>query len=94
LSYVELDETGFVKQVKEKEKISNNASTGLYVFRNAKQFFQTAEKMIKNDIKVKDEFYVSEIYNMLLDSGGRFEIDIADEFIPLGTPDDIRKNEA
>ena len=93
LSYVKIDKTGFVKQVKEKEKISSNASTGLYVFTNAKQFFQAAEEMIKKNIKVRDEFYVSEIYNILLNSGGRFEIDIADEFIPLGTPDDIRKNE-
>ena len=50
--------------------------------------------MIKKDIKVKNEFYVSEIYNILLDSGKKFEIDIAEEFIPLGTPNDIKKNEA
>ena len=94
LSYVEIDEKKFVKQVKEKEKISNNASTGLYIFTNAKQFFQAAEEMIKKNIKVKDEFYVSEIYNILLDSGKRFEIDVAEEFIPLGTPNDIKKTEA
>jgi len=93
LSFVELDYTGFVKRVKEKEKISHNASTGLYIFTNAKQFFETGEEMIKKDIKVKNEFYVSEIYNMLLESGGRFEIDMADEFIPLGTPNDIEKFE-
>ena len=93
LSYVALDNNGFVSQVKEKEKISNNASTGLYIFTNAEQFFQAAEKMIKKNIKVKDEFYVSEIYNILLDSDKRFEIDTADEFIPFGTPDDIKKIE-
>ena len=91
LSFIELNEKGFVKQVKEKQKISNNASTGLYVFTNAKNFFQTTEEMIKKNIKVKDEFYVSEIYNMLLDSGGKFEIDVAEEFTPFGTPNDIAK---
>ena len=49
--------------------------------------------MIKNDIKVKDEFFVSEIYNILLKSGKRFEIDIAEKFIPFGTPEDIRRFE-
>ena len=93
LSYIELDDKGFVKKVKEKEKISQNASTGLYVFSDAEQFFQAGEEMIKKNIKVKDEFYVSEIYNILLETGGIFEIDIADEFIPLGTPDDIKKIE-
>ena len=66
----------------------------MYIFTNAKQFFQAAEEMIKKNIKVKDEFYVSEIYNILLDSGKRFEIDVAEEFIPLGTPNDIKKTES
>jgi len=94
LSFIKLDNSGFVKQVKEKEKISDNASTGLYIFSNAKQFFDASENMIKNKIKIKNEFYVSEIYNMLLNNGKKFEVDIADEFIPFGTPEDIKKFEA
>ena len=50
--------------------------------------------MIKNDIKIKNEFFVSEIYNILLKSGKKFEIDIAEEFIPFGTPSDIKKFES
>ena len=93
LSFVEINEKGLVKRVREKEKISSLASTGLYVFSNGRQFIEAAETMIKNNIKVKDEFFVSEIYNILLKSGKRFEIDIAEEFIPFGTPDDIKKFE-
>ena len=93
LSFVEVNEKGFVKRVREKEKISNLASTGLYVFSNARQFIEAAETMIKNDIKVKDEFFVSEIYNILLKSGKKFEIDIAEEFVPFGTPADVTKFE-
>ena len=91
LSFVELDENGFVKKVKEKEKISSLASTGLYVFSNARQFIEAAETIIKNDIKVKDEFFVSEVYNTLLKTGKKFVGDIAEEFIPFGTPEDIKK---
>ena len=93
LSFVELDEKGLVKRVREKEKISSLASTGLYVFSNVRQFVEAAETMIKNDRKVKGEFFVSEIYNILLKSGKKFEIDIAEEFIPFGTPEDIKKFE-
>ena len=93
LSFVELNEKGIVKRVKEKEKISKLASTGLYVFSNARQFVEAAETMIKNDRRVKDEFFVSEIYNILLKSGRRFDIDIAEEFVPFGTPEDIKKFE-
>jgi len=88
LSFVELNEKGF-----EKEKISSLASTGLYVFSNGKQFIETAETMIKNDILIKDEFFVSEIYNILLKSGKKFVIDIAEEFVPFGTPEDIKRFE-
>ena len=63
----------------------------MYVFSNARQFIEAAETMIKNDRKVKGEFFVSEIYNILLKSGNKFEIDIAEEFIPFGTPEDIKK---
>jgi len=93
LSFVELNDKGLVKQVREKEKISSLASTGLYVFSNVRQFVEAAETMIKNDRRVKDEFFVSEIYNILLKSGKKFEIDIAEEFIPFGTPEDIKKFE-
>jgi hypothetical protein len=49
--------------------------------------------MIKNDILIKDEFFVSEIYNILLKSGKKFVIDIAEEFVPFGTPEDIKRFE-
>ena len=91
LSFIEINEKGLVKKVKEKEKISNLASTGLYVFSSGKQFIDAAEKMIKNNVKIKNEFYISEIYNILLKSGKKFEIDMAEKFIPFGTPSDIKK---
>ena len=93
LSFVKLNQDGFVSQIKEKEKISNLASTGLYIFSNAKQFIETTEEIIQKNIKVKDEFFISGIYNTLLKSGKKFVVDVAEEFIPLGTPDDIKKFE-
>tara|TARA_Y100001936_G_scaffold227826_1_gene248487 strand:+ start:8546 stop:9622 length:1077 start_codon:yes stop_codon:yes gene_type:complete len=93
LSFVKLNKTGFVEEVKEKEMISEYASTGLYIFTNAEEFFEAGKQMIENKNKVKNEYYVSEIYNILLKSDKKFEIDIAEEFFPLGTPDDLKKFE-
>ena len=89
LSFVELDEDGFVKRTKEKEPISNLASTGLYIFTKGNDFVNAAETMIKNDVKTNNEFFVSELYNILIKEGKRFVVDITDEFIPLGTPEDM-----
>ena len=71
----------------------NGKISSQYVFSNGKQFIETAETMIKNDILIKDEFFVSEIYNILLKSGKKFVIDIAEEFVPFGTPEDIKRFE-
>ena len=93
LSFIKLNEKGFVSEVKEKVKISEHASTGLYVFSKAEEFFRYAQEMIDRGNKVKNEYYVSEIYNMMIKSDARFEIDVAEEFVALGTPNDLRKFE-
>ena len=93
LSFIKLNEKGFVEQVAEKEKISNYASTGLYIFTKSEQFFKAWQEMIEKENNVKNEYYVSEIYNMLLKLNAKFEIDIAEEFTALGTPNDLKKFE-
>ena len=69
LSFVKLNKIGFVEEVKEKEVISKYASTGLYIFTNAEDFFEAGKQMVENGNKIKNEYYVSEIYNILLKSG-------------------------
>ena len=92
LSFIELD-SEFVKRTKEKEPISNIASTGLYAFSRGKDFVDAAEFMLSSSLSTNNEYYVSELYNILIKQGKKFLIDLADEFAPLGTPDDIKKFE-
>jgi capsule biosynthesis phosphatase len=90
LSFIKLDSKGFVKRTKEKQVISNIASTGLYIFTKGSDFVEAAEYMIKNSIKSNNEFFVSELYNVLIRDGKKFIVDMAEEFIPLGTPEDLK----
>ena len=92
LSFIELD-SEFVKRTKEKEPISDIASTGLYIFSRGKDFVDAAEFMLSNSLNTNNEYYVSELYNILIKQGKKFMIDLADDFAPLGTPDDIKKFE-
>jgi dTDP-glucose pyrophosphorylase len=92
LSFIELD-SEFVKRTKEKEAISNVASTGLYVFTRGKDFVNAAEFMLSNNSKTNNEYYVSELYNILIKQGKKFVIDLADDFSLLGTPEDIENFE-
>jgi len=93
-SFVEIDNEGIVVRTKEKEVISNFASTGLYVFSKGSDFVKSAEYVIERNILSKNEFYISELYNFLIKNGKKFTIDFADEFAALGTPEDIKKFEA
>ena len=93
LSFIELGPDEFIKRTKEKEPISNIASTGLYTFSRGKDFVEAAEYMLSNNLSVNGEYYVSELYNILIKKGKKFVIDLADNFTPLGTPDDIKKFE-
>ncbi|GAA4726356.1 glycosyltransferase family 2 protein [Brevibacillus fulvus] len=88
-SYVQLDPTGLVKQVKEKEVISPYATTGLYQFAKARYFVEAAEEAIASHDRIKGEYYIAPLYNRLIDKGFRFEIDPVHACFPLGTPEQL-----
>lgn len=86
-SFAKVDpETNFVVEVKEKVAISNLALTGLYSFKIADSFFQTAQYEIENDIKNGGEFYIAPMYNNLIKRGQKFVIDNVESYDVLGTP--------
>ena len=93
-SFVEIDNDDKVIRTKEKKVISNFASTGMYIFSKGSDFIKSAEYAIEKNILTKNEFYISELYNILIKEGKKITVDVADEFVALGTPEDIKKFEA
>ena len=93
-SFVEIDNDDKVIRTKEKKVISNFASTGMYIFSKGSDFIKSAEYAIEKNILIKNEFYISELYNILIKEGKKITVDVADEFVALGTPEDIKKFEA
>lgn len=66
-SYVGFEgESDFVDRVVEKEVISNEATVGIYNFKNGSDFIEAAEKMIERNERVNGEFYVAPVYNSLI----------------------------
>ena len=88
-SFVRLDEHGLVDQIKEKQVISNLASTGHYYFDKGSDFVKYAEQMIKDDIRVNNEFYVSGVYEYMLKDNKKVSNYTVDSFAGLGTPLDL-----
>lgn len=64
-SYIKIKNNLVVKTV-EKQVVSNLAISGMYFFKKAKFFFRAFRIMKKNNLKINNEFYLSNIYNILI----------------------------
>lgn len=83
-SYVEVDDEGFVNNIIEKNVISNLFCCGGYSFESAKEFKSYYKKLLKSDIRYKNEIYVSHvIYSMLID-GKKFTTTKAENYVDWG----------
>lgn len=91
LSYVEADEDGHAKRIAEKEVISDKATVGCYYFSKARYFIESAEYMIRNDIRVRGEFYVAPTFNILIEQGASVRVFPVEFHFNLGTPEWIEK---
>jgi NDP-sugar pyrophosphorylase family protein len=92
-SFVGLNHEHLVTRVVEKEVISNEATVGIYNFRQGKDFVSSADRMIEKDLRVNNEFYVAPVYNELIENNKRIGIynigKEADGMYGLGIPVDL-----
>lgn len=79
---------GLVTQVAEKKVISNNASVGIYWFKNAKDFLFAADKAIEN--YSGSEIHIAPIYNYLIDNGKKVSVSEVDSMHIFGTPEEMQ----
>lgn len=93
-SFAKVDDQGIVIKTTEKEPISNNALTGMYHFGKGSDFVRVAKQAINENNLVKNEFYIAPLYNQLIAEGRQFKLDMVDEFIALGTPEDLENAKA
>jgi HAD superfamily hydrolase (TIGR01509 family) len=90
-SYVNINEDGFVKEVVEKKVISNLATVGMYYWSKGSDFVKYAEKMIDDNKRINNEFYVAPVYQEAIDDGKKFKIKNIESFWSLGTPEDLNR---
>lgn len=65
-SHVRCDRNGFVVEAAEKRPISDLATTGLYYFKEGRQFVRAAKESIRKDAHVNNVFFVCPTYNELV----------------------------
>ena len=87
-SYAQLDKDGNVIKTAEKKAISPNACVGIYGFKKGSDFCKYAREMIERDLRTKNEFYISPLYNVLIEDGKKIVPEDVDKMHIFGTPDE------
>ena len=87
-SYAQLDKDGNVIKTAEKKAISPNACVGIYGFKKGSDFCKYAREMIERDLRTKNEFYISPLYNVLIEDSKKIVTEDVDKMHIFGTPDE------
>jgi HAD superfamily hydrolase (TIGR01509 family) len=88
-SFVRLDDKQNVCEVAEKKPISNIATTGIYYWKKGEDYVKFAEKMIKNNIRINNEFYVCPVFNEAILENKQIRTYQIEKMWGLGTPEDL-----
>ena len=93
-SYVKVNKNGYMISLKEKSVISTNATVGIYYFTKGSDYVLAATRLIINNDRVNNEFYVAPTYNYLVNEYdkkiGIYTIDRS-QMHGLGTPNDLKE---
>ena len=92
-SFVKLeDDQSTVIETKEKQVISSFGNTGLYFFLNTGEYFKYSDVMIKKNIRVNNEFYVSQVYNEYIQDLKKIIHYPIPEIFSINTPEELNEN--
>ena len=87
-SYADIDDNNIVKRTAEKNPISNHALAGVYGFSNGTKFKKYANEILARESDY-NEYYVSAVYNYMINDGARIILSHLDEYTSLGTSEEI-----
>lgn len=89
-SFVKVNDKGLIIEVAEKRPISNIATCGIYWYRRGSDYVKYAERMIKKNVRVNNEFYIAPVYNELISDGKTLIPFYVHKMHGIGTPEDLR----
>lgn len=90
-SYAEVDDHNRVIRTAEKEVISSHALCGAYFFSTGRGFLAAAHRLLNEKNFSKPEFYVSLLYNYLLEKGETVMLAEMEEYYSYGTPEELKR---
>lgn len=93
-AFVKLNDAGYAIEFAEKFAISKNAMNGIHYWKKGSHFIKYVDEMIKDNVRINNELYISPSYNYMIKDGYRINTYKMDknEYYSLGTPEEINKN--
>lgn len=88
-SYAKIDNDGFVTEVAEKNPISELATVGIYFWKHGKDYVRYAKKMINENKRVNNEFYVCPVFNEAIEDNKKITTYNVEQMWGIGTPEDL-----
>lgn len=93
-SYVKLNDSNEVIDVKEKEVISNVATNGFHWWKKGLYFIESVNQMKRNEDVVNGEYYVAPSFNYMIQRGMKVMPYAFNMHYPIGTPKDYEAYKA
>lgn len=93
-SYAKVGKDGLVKEIREKEIISDISLNGIHYWKHGSDFVISAKEMIKkNHRSINGEFYIGPTYNYLINNGKRVGIYHVpnSQHHAIGIPEDLER---
>ena len=85
-SYALLGDDGCVIKTAEKKVISDQACVGIYYFKTGEIFCSNAREMVDRDLRTRGEFYISPLYNLLIEKSMSIKTLPVEKMHIFGTP--------
>jgi glucose-1-phosphate thymidylyltransferase len=85
----EINEEGWVKRLVEKpqDRQNNLALVGCYYFQRAEDVLSAIENQMERDIRLKDEYFLADAVNIMIERGARIRVDRIETWLDTGTID-------
>ena len=93
------DENQWMLEIKEKEPFTDNrmdefASNGTYYFKKGSYVKKYFNELMDRDLNLNGEYYVSLVYNLLIEDGLKVSIYSIQHMLQWGTPEDVEEYNA
>jgi glucose-1-phosphate thymidylyltransferase len=87
----QVDKDGWVTKLVEKPNdVSNNlAVVGFYYFRQSENLIDAIEEQMRRQITLKNEFFLADAINILLERGARLRTERIETWLDAGTPESL-----